>query len=504
MATDVLEEAGSLEELARRALARDPSEEVIEYEGRWYSWGELRRVADAIGAAIRASGAGPREAVGFIPRNRPSAIAALLGLIAEGRTIQMIYAFQSPAAIAQNIERLKPAIVIAAPSELSDEVEALCREAGIAAIAIEEMGARALPGLERCTAPPDPDAPPEPQIQILTSGTTGPPKQCPFPYAMFYQHHVLPGMLTQGSSPLSIPILLSFPLGNISGVYSTLPTLLRGGRGILVDRFTIDAWHDWVVRFRPVNGGLPPAGVQMILDRNYPREDLASIKFVGTGAAPLDPTVQKAFEDRYGIPILLSYGATEFGGPVVSWTPDLLTEWGQRKLGSVGRVMPGMKVRVVDAESGEEQPAGSEGVIEVVSRRIGPDWIRTSDVGLFDEDGFLWLRGRADGAIMRGGFKVLPETIERALRLHPAVAVAGVTGKPDRRLGQVPAAAIQLKPGATPPDIAELEAHLRQHVPSTHIPTAWTFVEDMPKNPSAKVDRLALKALFDGNDGAGG
>ena len=88
-----------------------------------------------------------------------------------------------------------------------------------------------------------------------------------------------------------------------------------------------------------------------------------------------------------------------------------------------------------------------EGLLEVLAPRIQPDWIRTSDLGVIDEDGFLFLRGRADGAIMRGGFKVLPEAIERALLLHPAVAETAVVAVPDQRVGEVPGAAIRLDPG---------------------------------------------------------
>jgi acyl-coenzyme A synthetase/AMP-(fatty) acid ligase len=128
---------------------------------------------------------------------------------------------------------------------------------------------------------------------------------------------------------------------------------------------------------------------------------------------------------------------------------------------------------------------------------MGPDWIRTTDVALIDEDGFVFHRARADGAIMRGGFKILPETIERALLLHPTISTAAVVGVADRRLGQTPAAAIQLKPGADQPAISELEAHLRDHVLATHIPAHWRFVADLPKNPSMKIDRLGVRALFE-------
>ena len=131
------------------------------------------------------------------------------------------------------------------------------------------------------------------------------------------------------------------------------------------------------------------------------------------------------------------------------------------------------------------------------SPKMGPDWIRTSDIAVIDEDAFLFHRGRADGAIMRGGFKMLPETIEHALLLHPAISAAGVVGLPDKRLGQVPAAAIQLKQGAEPPTEAALESHLRGHVYATHIPVAWRFVPELPRTVSLKIDRLALRQLFE-------
>jgi acyl-coenzyme A synthetase/AMP-(fatty) acid ligase len=133
----------------------------------------------------------------------------------------------------------------------------------------------------------------------------------------------------------------------------------------------------------------------------------------------------------------------------------------------------------------------------VISPRIGPDWIRTSDIAMIDADGFLFHRGRADGAIMRGGFKLLPETIERALLLHDSISAAAVVGLADKRLGQVPAAAIQLKRGVEQPATAELEAHLRGHVTAPHIPVVWRFVAALPTTPSLKIDRPAVRRLFE-------
>ena len=234
----------------------------------------------------------------------------------------------------------------------------------------------------------------------------------------------------------------------------------------------------------------------MVLDADVPKAELEGLMAIGSGAAPLDVTVQRKFEEHYGIPILISYGATEFGGPVTATNLKDIEAFGNTKLGSVGRPIGGAQLRIIDAETKDELPAGHEGLLEVISPRIGPDWIRTSDLAMIDEDGFLYHRGRADGAIMRGGFKVLPETIERALLLHPAISAVGVVGVKDRRLGQVPGAVIQFKPGVPKPGPDELEAHLREHVLSTHIPVHWRFVDELPKTLSFKIDRPAVTAMF--------
>ena len=493
-------QAEPLQEMARTAFAREPSLPIIEFEQRWYTWGELSHVAERLRAAIAASGADARASVAFAPRNCPSALAALLGLIADGRTIKMIYAFQSAAGIARDLERLKPAIFVAAPRDLSDEVRAAAQREGIAVIALTDMDAVAEPGLSHTRRPTDPHAPARPQIEILTSGTTGAPKQFPIRYEL------IASFLSAGTTMFSShgadvynmpPVLLFFPIGNITGIYSTVPTLILGIRIVLLDRFTLAGWRDHVRRFQPAQTGMPAAAVQLVLDAEIPPAELACIKSFGTGAAPLDPAVQRAFEERYNIPILLSYGATEFGGRVVAMTSALYAEWGKKKLGSVGRPVPGAQVRVIDLETFAILPPDKEGLLEVVSPHMGPHWIRTTDIALIDEDGFVFHRARADGAIMRGGFKILPETIERALLLHPAISAASVVGLADRRLGQTPAAVLQLKSGFAQPSIDHLQAHLRQHVLATHIPTHWRFVEDLPKTPSMKIDRPAVRALFE-------
>ena len=487
----------TLDEQVRAALSADPDDQAIEFRDVWYHWRDLRLVADAVADLLHAACVDPRAPIGFVPRNRPSAMAAELGMVAAKRTIRMIYAFQSAAGIAREVGRLHLGAVVAAAEDFTPELLAVLKEHGIAGIALTEMSATAVEGAERSTAPLDPNAPPEPQIQVHTSGTTGPPKHVGFSYDMIAKYIVGQNVAAvTGENTHTPPVLLTFPLGNISGIYSVFPPMLARRRAVLLDRFSLDGWRDYIRRYQPAVPMLPPAAVGMVLDAEIPVEELSCIKMIMTGAAPLDPNIQKAFEERYGVPIFLSYGATEFGGPVTVMTPELYEQFGKAKLGTVGKPFAGAKIRAIDADTGVEKPAGEEGLLEVMAPRIGDHWIRTTDIGMVDADGFIFLRGRADGAIVRGGFKLLPEVIEQALLTHPAVAAVAVVGIADPRLGQVPAAAIQIKPGVAQPEIAEIEAHLRQNVYATHIPTRWTFVDELPRNNSMKTDMPAVRALF--------
>ncbi|MDR3417230.1 MAG: fatty acid--CoA ligase family protein [Nevskia sp.] len=493
-----MQDVRPLEDWCAAALNRPSSQAAIEFEGRWYTWGELRRVADHVAALLQTSAVPPEAPVAFMPRNHPDAVAALLGLLARRRTVRMIYAFQSPSAIARNLERLAAPIFVAARADFSEPVVSTLRAQGGIGIALDATGA---------SLPADSDAAPRgepaageaaPRIEILTSGTTGAPKPFAVSYELIARHFLGAPAGDLSSAP---PTLLFFPLGNISGLYSTLPPLLKGQRAVLLERFTVAGWHDYLVRYRPQASGLPPAGVQMVLEANIPPADLACLRRLGTGAAPLDPTVHRAFEERYRVPILLSYGATEFAGPVAAMTEELHSVWGQSKFGSVGRALPGARLRIVDPDSGAVLPPGTEGVLEVVSPRIGAQWIRTSDIALIDSDGFLFHRGRRDSAIMRGGFKILPESIERTLMLHPAISAAAAVGVPHERLGQVPAVAIQLKPSLAAPTVSELEALVREHLPATCVPVHWRFVDQLPRTPSLKVEQAEVRKLFEATAG---
>jgi long-chain acyl-CoA synthetase len=489
----------TLEEMAAAALRREGSCAALEFGQRPYSWGYLRTLARQVQALLDEVGVERGAPIAFIARNRPSAAAALLALIEQGHPIRMVFPFQSSSSIAQQLDRLQPAAAVIMAEDDSEELRSVLRERGLAVIVLGERDAQTVAGSKRCSTKWD-NAPAPAEIHILTSGTTGPPKQFPVSYALIANHIV--GGMTIPKTPANvggetIPPLLFYPIGNITGLSTIIQGLMCGNPFILLDRFDLDEAMNYLRRYRPMAFHLPPAAVQMVLDAGIPSADFASVRWIPTGAAPLNPDVQRAFETRYGIPILSSYGATEFAGAACAMTPELYEEFGDAKFGSIGRPMPGIQIRIVDPETGAVLPSGNEGIIEAKVARLGPDWIRTADLAAMDDDGFLFHRGRADGAIMRGGFKLLPETIEAALLQHEAVAAAAVVGIPDRRLGHVPAAVIELKSGVSTPAIAELERHARDRLLSTHVPAAWRFVDELPKNPSFKIDRGAIGRLFD-------
>jgi len=488
----------SLQDMSVWALSRDAAYPALEWEGRWYTWGELRRTAERVRELLRASGAHPAARVALLPRNRPEVVAALFGMIADGRNIRMIHVYQSDAGIARDILGCKPAVVVGMASDFGAELIANLQSAGIACISLRDLDATVPPGCEMAVA--GGERLDGQQIELLTSGTTGPPKPFAISYDTAARHLVGTNMLDTGEKvePVNLPpffIYLSF--STITGLYLVLPSLMQGYRGVLVDRFTVPLWRDFVRRHKPVSIALPPPAVQMVLDADISKAELASLSFITVGAAPLDPSVQQSFEEHYGIPILQLYGATEFGGPVTFMSLDLHRRWGREKMGSVGRPFGGAQLRVIDPETGVVLSPGQAGILEVMTPRFGDHWIRTSDQGLIDEDGFVFIHGRADGAINRGGFKLLPHEIENALKLHPAVAAAAVVALPDKRLGEVPGAVITTFPGRPAPTVPELESHLRQHVAATHVPAAWRFVESLPYTHMMKVDRRALRELFD-------
>lgn len=471
----------------------------IEFEGRWYTGEEVAAYGTAIAEGLRGADVADEAPVGLIVRNRLQHAAAIAGFLAAGRTVAMIYSFQSPDAIARDVEQINLAAVVADVEDWTTPVVAAAQRVGAAGIAISlsEPTVDCVAGLERCDASRT-HAPAEPDValKILTSGTTGPPKRQAIKIHLLERtvFSVTAGEKAPDDAP---PEFAYWQFGGI-GVCQLIAGIYNGRRIAMMERFTVEGWVDAVKRHRVARAGVQPAVIRMLLDADVPTADLESLEFLISASGPLDPETRDEFEQRHGIPIRLAYGATEFAGSLCAWTPDMLREFGESKRNSVGRALPDTELRIVDADTGVVLPPGQQGLLEAKVAPIGPDWIRTTDIASIDDDGFVTLHGRADGAINRGGFKVQPEAVRRVLITHPAVRDACVVGVPDTRLGQIPFAAIEIIAGAPAPSDDELKDLIRQALPVYNVPVAFTAVDELPRNPALKVSLPAVAALYDG------
>jgi acyl-coenzyme A synthetase/AMP-(fatty) acid ligase len=337
-----------------------------------------------------------------------------------------------------------------------------------------------------------------------TSGTTGPPKRIPVRVAQLEAALANASQFRGGrrepEAALSLAVAILYaPLVHLGGIWGLISSVAEGRRICLLERFTVEAWRDAVVRHRPAAASLVPAALRMLLDADVPKQDLASLRAVVSGTAPVPPETAAAFEARFGIPVLVTYGATEFAGGVASWTLRDWKEWSERKRGSVGRAHPGCELRVVELDGGGVLAAGERGLLEVRSAQLGEGseaWVRTTDLASLDAEGFLWIHGRADSVIIRGGFKISPPEVERVLAAYPGVREAAVVGLPDERLGQVPVAAVELEPGAAPVDPEALRSFARERLAPYQVPARVLVVAALPRTLALKVSEPQVRQLF--------
>lgn len=487
---------GDIVDKLRDNLANRADQRGIEYKGQWVTWGAIARYGEKVVAAIDATGCPPEARVGVIIRNRLAHAATVIGLLAQRRAVSFIYPFLPPAALVEAVSTLGAGAIVADAEDWPNFRDAV-RDAGSAGIALGDFATDPAPveGLETCrNRAAALDTGDEGGIEVLSSGTTGPPKRIAMPLRLLERAVAsAPGGESGDIPDVQINV---WPFGGVGGVCLLTSSAVHGTPLVIFERFNIDEFVDALRRHRPPTLGLNPTVIAMMMDAGVTREDMASVKNVSGGSAHLDPDLQEQFEERYGIPILWGMGATEFCGTIIRWTPQMREEVGNSKRGSIGLPMPGVAIKAVDPETGDEVATGAEGLMEVYCPAVRPDWVRTTDVIAIDKDGYVFHRGRHDGAIVRGGFKVLPERVVDALRAHPSVADASVVGLPDQRLGEVPVAAVELKKSAPAVDEQELFAFLRENLAPTYIPTQLKIVEALPRTPSLKPSLNDVKALF--------
>jgi long-chain acyl-CoA synthetase len=488
-----------------QVLALDPDSPALEFEDAWLPWRYFSEVGEQLDALLAAAGLGAGSAIGFAARNRPAHAAAMVGLLASERCIVIFNPFVSADKLGGDLAKEAiPALIADEEDWALPALRDWAARTGAIAIALSMDRARpvrVLPEFSRVGTGPYKQPALGVAMEMLTSGTTGEPKRVLLKYATLAAA-MQDGIRSEsGKGEIKLKrsaAILYAPLVHAGGFYGLMFSIYEARPIALLQKFTVPGWQAAMRRHQPRFASLVPTLIRMILDAKVPKDDLSSLIAVRSGTAPLDAETHRAFEDTYGIPILINYGATEFAGAVAGWTLDEYQKFGRDKFGSVGRARDDIALRVIDPESSKVLGSGQVGVLEIRAMRLGDqaDWIRTTDLACIDADGFLFMHGRSDDAIIRGGFKVLPEQVADGLRRHDAVADVQVVGVDDARLGQVPVAALEIKPGHPIPTADELELFARQHLVAYQVPTRFLIVDALPRTPSLKISRPAVKALF--------
>ena len=323
---------------------------------------------------------------------------------------------------------------------------------------------------------------------MWTSGTTGRPKPIRHTHDAYVEllDRVL-GPLRGGGSASGkrpTPNLIPVSIALNAGLYNCLFGLRAGAPLVIMDRFDPHELAELVRRFEIRSTVLPPAAMAALTDSDV--SDLTPLKYVRSITAPLSPLQARRFADRFGVFVLNGYGQAEMG-EVIGWTAADAKEH-PYKLGAVGRPHPGVDIRV--DERGHLLVRPPRAATGIDDRTDAEGFVDTGDLARIDEDGFVWIEGRAGDVINRGGNKVHPDAVEEVLRLSPAVDDVAVVGAPDERLGEVPVAFLVGRPVAD----EDLVALCREHLVAYKVPVAFTWLDALPRNEVGKVLRSRLGA----------
>lgn len=341
---------------------------------------------------------------------------------------------------------------------------------------------------------PRPGVPGEVALLLQTSGTTATPKVVPVSHAQAVFTGCLLPLAPDDRALCVSPLFWYGPLS-----VNVISPLAQGASVVLTGGFDPRRFGEWLSTFEPTFYGASPAIQVAILDV-LPSGAATSLRFVRASSAALPPELQRRLEHALGVPVLQGYGMTECGLVAANPMPP-----GERRAGSVGKPQA-IDVELRD-EAGLAVPAGDVG--EVTVRGFGvmagydgdraqgcpgviDGWLRTGDLGRFDDDGYLYLVGRIKEQINRGGQKVSPAEVDAVLLRHGAVREAATFGVPHPTMGEDVLAAVVLRErnGATPDALRDFAiAHLSPH----KVPSAVVVVDALPKNPAGKVRRDELR-----------
>jgi long-chain acyl-CoA synthetase len=404
-----------------------------------------------------------------------------------------------------NDDQVRQAVATVSPDLIIEDSAGAGRVSSLPALLFEDLWALRGDGAENTGPARNED---ELAVILFTSGTSGSSK------AVGLSHRNLIGAAhnivasrppIDGELPPPATALLTVPLFHIGAIQQTLLALVNGTTiAFLSGRFAPPQVLTLIERHRISSWAAVPTMVSRVVDeleRSPATYDVTSLRSLTMGASAVPAALQERV--RTLIPsarkgLSSSYGLTEAGGAVAAAAGSVLIE----RAGTVGRVLPTVEVRIA-----EPDPTGIGRIWvrspSVMAGYLGSNeddpidddrWLDTGDLGWVDEDGYLYLEGRAKDIVIRGGENVSCSRVERRLLEHPAVAEVAVVGLPHDDLGEIVAAAIVLRDGSSSSP-AELADFAKATLPYFEVPTSWWFRdEELPKTESGKVIKRTIVA----------
>lgn len=356
-------------------------------------------------------------------------------------------------------------------------------------------------------------------ILMYTSGTTGRPKGVPL------RHNAFVSYVLENVEPASPEIeernLLTVPLYHVAGIQAMLAAIYGGRTLVMMKQFEVKEWIETIQREKATRAMVVPTMLKRVIDDpNFDQYDLSSLKVITYGAAPMPfEVINKAIQVMPWVRFINAFGQTETASTITTLGPeDHIIEGTEKEKekklkrlsSSIGKPLPDVEVKIVDEEGKTLSPLG---VGEILAR--GPrimtgywqdeqktsqvlmknGWLRTGDMGYMDEEGYIYLTGRGDDMIIRGGENISPEEVEEVLHSHPKIDEAAVIGIPDPEWGQEPRAVVVLKRGetSTPEEIIEF---CRTRLAGFKRPRSVVFISALPRNPMGKVLRKKLREEY--------
>lgn len=524
--------------LLRKIAREHPEYPALLFMGNSISYGELERESDAFAAALLASGVRKGDRVAVLLPNSPQLIIAEFGIWKSGGIAVMLNPLWTEHEIERAIDESRAAIaIVLAPfyekishlrrrglldmvvvSDLRDymipesEASASSAEQSLLAgdLAMRSMIEQSRDSAAQLVEP----LPEEPALFLFSGGTTGKPKCA----VGRHEAPIMTGMQLNAWFSVVLGqersvIMLNLPLFHVYAQVAMMPiAFLRSAPVALVpDPRDFDTLISTIKRLRvALLPGVPTlfnALAAHPLLKEYPHA-LDSLKLIISAAAPLHLDTRSRFEALTGATIIEAYGLTE---TMVS--PACTPLLGVKKHGSVGMPVPDVEVRIVDADTGEDElPSGEVGEVIIRSPQcmsgfwgepeeteaiLRDGWLYSGDLGYLDSDGYLYIVDRKKDVIKPGGFQVWPREVEEVIAMHPAVLETGVAGVPDDYQGEAVKAWVVLRPGFAL-DAADLQAHCREELAPYKIPRHIVFCESLPKSPIGKVLRRVLVEQHNG------